>query len=137
MRYKGEAGKIWELCKQVIRKRDGDKCVICGTSGLEGVNAQTGHFIPSGACGAYLRFNIRNLHLSCYRCNINLGGNGAIFAKSLENKYGKEFVDRIHADRSKIIKADKLFYAKQREELERLLNRTAKELFDDTKDYQT
>ena len=29
-------GKLWELCKQLVRKRDGHSCVSCGKTGLVG-----------------------------------------------------------------------------------------------------
>jgi hypothetical protein len=102
--------KLWELCKQIIRARDGSICFICGQSGLEGSNWHTGHFIPSSTCGAYLRYDLRNLHSSCYNCNINCGGNGALFYRRLVEVYGQAFVDRIFNDQKICIKANKVFY---------------------------
>lgn len=80
-------------------------CVICGKTGLEGSGWHTGHFIPRSTCGAFLKYDLRNIHSSCYNCNINLGGNGALFMVALEKKYGREYVDGILRDRSSIIKA--------------------------------
>ena len=108
--------KLWELCKTIIRKRDGKVCFICGKKGLSGAGWHTGHFIPSSTCGAYLRFDLRNLHSSCYYCNINLGGNGAMFYKRLVEVYGQEFVDRIFQDKQVYAKVDKIFYENKIEE---------------------
>jgi len=107
---------LWELCKSIVRRRDGNTCFICGKKDLEGAGWHTGHFIPSSTCGAFLRYNLRNLHSSCYYCNINLGGNGALFLLRLEEEYGREFVDQIIRDKNISIKADILFYQKTIEE---------------------
>lgn len=101
--------KLWEVCKQLVRKRDGDRCFICGKAGLVGSNWHTGHFIPSSVCGGYLRYDIRNLASSCYACNINLGGNGALFNQRLRSVYGDEHVERIFEDRQKTIKLDLIY----------------------------
>lgn len=114
---KSAKAKVWELCKEIVRKRDGNICVICGKQNLEGSGWHTGHFIPSSTCGAFLRYDLRNLHSSCYNCNINLGGNGALFLIALENKYGRSFVDKVIQDKQKIIKADIIFYEQKKEEL--------------------
>lgn len=120
--------KLWELCKQIVRKRDGNTCLICGKGDLEGASWHTGHFIPSAACGAYLRYDLRNIHSSCYHCNINLGGNGALFYKRLVSIYGQEFVDRIFIDKQKVIKADVTFYSRKIDEYTELVKLNQKQL---------
>lgn len=125
--------KLWELCKQIIRKRDGNSCLICGKGELESANWHSGHFIPSAACGAYLRYDLRNIHSSCYHCNINLGGNGALFYKRLVDIYGQEFVDQIFRDKQITIKADVTFYSKKIDEYTELVNLSQKQLQDFTK----
>lgn len=127
--------KLWELCKQIVRKRDGNSCLICGKGELAGASWHTGHFIPSAACGAYLRYDLRNIHSSCYHCNINLGGNGALFYKRLVDIYGQEFVDRIFKDKQKIIKADVTFYSKKIAEYEELVGLSQKKLQEFIKAY--
>jgi hypothetical protein len=120
--------KLWELCKQIIRKRDGNVCIICGKGELEGANWHGGHFIPSAACGAFLRYDLRNIHSSCYHCNINLGGNGALFYKRLVDIYGQDFVDGVFRDKQIVIKADVTFYSKKIAEYEELVNLSQKKL---------
>lgn len=101
---------LWELCKQIVRKRDGNSCFICGKANLEGAGWHTGHFVPSSTCGVFLRYDLRNLHSSCYYCNINLGGNGAMFYRRLEEIYGKDFLESIFRDKQLTTKADSFFY---------------------------
>ena len=107
--------KLWELCKQIIRlkyrNKDGTwNCYTCGKLIDEPAKAQTGHFLASSVCGAYLRYDLRNLRIQDYYCNINLGGNGATFYKNLVDREGQEYVDEIFKDKQKIIKADEWWY---------------------------
>lgn len=124
---------LWELCKRIIRKRDGNVCIICGKSGLEGSSWHTGHFIPSSSCGVFLRYDLRNLHSSCYNCNINLGGNGAMFYKVLVSKYGQDFVDQLFVDKNLITKADWIFYEKKIDEYKKIQGWDENKLLDYTK----
>jgi hypothetical protein len=120
--------KLWELCKELVRKRDGKVCVVCGKAIATKAGWHTGHFIPSSTCGAYLRYDLRNLHSSCYNCNINLGGNGALFYRSLEARYGKEFVEAIFRDKNKSVKADIIFYTEKIEQYKELTKLSRKKL---------
>lgn len=101
---------LWEHCKRIIRaiyiKDDGTwDCFTCIRRIDEPAKAQTGHFIPSGSCGAFLRYDLRNLRIQCYNCNINLGGNGAVFYKNLVEEKGQEYVDQLFKDKQKTVKA--------------------------------
>ena len=127
--------KLWELCKQIIRSRDGNICVICGKCNLDGSGWHTGHFIPSSTCGALLRYDIRNLHSSCYNCNINLGGNGAMFYVTLVKKFGQDFVDKLFQDKNQTIKADFIFYEHKINEYEKIQSWDKVKLLDHTKIY--
>lgn len=127
--------ELWELCKTIVRARDGNVCVICNKSNLEASGWHTGHFLPSGSCGAFLRYDLRNLHSSCYNCNINLGGNGAMFYKVLVIKFGQDFVDKLFIDKQKIVKADVIFYANKIAEYKKIQNWSKSELLNHTKVY--
>ena len=127
--------KLWALCKEIVRKRDGNVCVICGKKDLHGSSWHTGHFLPSSTCGAYLRYDLRNLHSSCYNCNINLGGNGAMFSRVLVEKFGQEFVDKIFEDKSRITKADAKFYEEKIKEYEKIRSWDKDKLLNYTKIY--
>lgn len=97
--------KLWEYCKEIIRKKYGPTCYVCDRGPLEGSNWHTAHLIPKAACGASLKYDLRNLRPSCYNCNINLGGNGAEFLRKMIIREGQAYVDGIYEDRNKVIKA--------------------------------
>lgn len=125
--------RLWELCKGIVRKRDGNSCFICRKENLEKGGWHTGHFIPSSTCGASLRYDLRNLHSSCYHCNINLGGNGALFYRRIEETYGKEFLESIFRDKQISIKADSLFYESKIKEYEEISSWDKTKILDYTK----
>lgn len=119
--------KLWELCKQATRKAyklpDGTwNCFTCGRRIDEPAKAQTGHFIPSGSCGAFLRYDLRNLRIQDYYCNINLGGNGATYYKALVEENGQEYVDQLFRDKQKVIKADVIWLQSKIDEYEKVLH---------------
>jgi len=55
---------------------------------------QAGHFIAS-AQGNATRYLEDNVHGQCYRCNINLGGNGAEYYPFMVEQYGLERVNEL------------------------------------------
>ncbi len=102
--------RLWELCKKLIRKKYGNKCYTCAAANLSGSNWHTAHLIPKAACGAYLKYDLRNLRPCCYNCNINLGGNGSMFYKLMVEREGQQYVDRLFQDKQKIIKAYDFYF---------------------------
>lgn len=76
--------KLWTLCREITRARYGNTCYTCGKTGLEGSSWQTGHFISSSICSAYMRYHLDNLRIQCYNCNINKSGNWLAFEDHLE-----------------------------------------------------
>ena len=125
MSLKNLKDKLWEECKRIIRKRYVDRngnwrCFTCDQLITEPRNAQTGHFIASSICGAYLRYDLRNLRIQCYKCNINAGGNGAEYYRRMVIENGQEFVDQIFQDKQKLIKADEIWYKNKIEEYKKL-----------------
>lgn len=118
--------ELWELCKQITRKKYITKegnwhCFTCGRLIDEPAKAQTGHFIPSSTCGAFLRHDLRNLRIQDYYCNINLGGNGSQFYVNMVQENGQEFVDKLFQDKQKTVKADIIFYQNLIDEYSKLL----------------
>lgn len=97
--------ELWEICKQIIRTKYGNTCFTCDRSGLAGSQWHTGHFIPKSVCGAYLKYDLRNLRPQCYRCNIDLSGNGSEFYRRMVIKEGATFVDELFKDKQKTVKA--------------------------------
>ena len=102
--------KLWELSKAITRARYGNICYTCGKGPLVGSGWHTGHFIPRSICGFYLRYDLRNLRPQCYGCNIDRGGNGAIFYRNLVRDEGQAYVDQLFAEKELITKETKDFY---------------------------
>lgn len=96
--------KLWKICVDLCRKLYGNTCYTCGKTGLSGKNWHTGHFLPRGSCGAYLKYDIRNLRPQCYNCNINLGGNGALFMRNMVIREGQDYVNKLFSERNLIVK---------------------------------
>jgi len=86
--------KFWTTFSLYIRTRDDFTCFTCGKKG-EGKGLHAGHMIPRACGGLSLYFHEENVHAQCYYCNINLGGNGAIYATKFIEKYGQETFDEI------------------------------------------
>jgi len=102
--------KLWELCKQITRKRYGNVCYACGKQGLEGSNWHTGHLYPKATLSAYMKYDLRVLRPQCYNCNINLGGNGAVYLEKMIEREGEEYLEQIRKDKMISIRADEQFY---------------------------
>jgi hypothetical protein len=97
--------KLKELCKQIVRLKYGNSCYTCGQSNLTGSNWQTGHVPwPKASLGAYLRWDLRCLRPQCWRCNINLGGMGAVAYQKMLKEEGKAFMTQLERDRQVTVK---------------------------------
>lgn len=102
--------KTWELCKAITRARYGNVCYTCGKTGLAGGSWQTGHFIARSIGGLLLKYELKNLRPQCYRCNVDLSGNGAVFYRKLVEVEGQAYVDWLFEQKSIITKETKDFY---------------------------
>jgi hypothetical protein len=88
--------RLWELCRKLVRVIYPEpKCYTCGRYGLEGQNDQTGHMWPKGSLGALLKYDVRILGRQCYFCNINMGGNGAVFYRNKIREKGAEWMEKM------------------------------------------
>jgi hypothetical protein len=104
--------RLWELCRQLADILYPPRCFTCGAP-ISGSNKQLGHFIASSVCGAYLRYDIRNLRWQCMRCNCFAGGNGAIYYRRLVETEGQKYVDQLFRDKQITVKADVIFYMRK------------------------
>jgi len=104
--------KLWELCKQIIRKKWGNSCYTCGATGLIGNNWHTGHMFSKASLGAYLKYDLRVLRPQCYNCNINRGGMGADFYERMLREIGPLEMEKLQKDRQVSVKAYE-HYSKQ------------------------
>lgn len=113
--------KLWKATREIILseyERNGKHyCYTCDRE-VDGSNRQVGHFIPKAACPAELKYNLDNLRIQCYHCNINLGGNQSEFYRRLEKDCGKEYIDNLFKLKHSLVKADELWYEKKIKEYE-------------------
>lgn len=72
-------------------------CFTCGSVIDMAKKAHTGHCFPSGFTGATLRYDLRNLRIQDYRCNINFGGNGAVFLQRLRTELGDPVIEELYS----------------------------------------
>lgn len=76
--------KLDVVFNRYIRERDNNICYCCGST----TQPQAGHFIPKSVTGLELRYNEKNVHCQCVRCNKWLGGNLSVYSVKLEEQYG-------------------------------------------------
>lgn len=127
--------KLWKELKSLIHTRDNRVCITCGATNLSGHNCQAGHFIPSAACGGFLRYDLRNVWTQCARCNLFLGGAGAEYTRALEKMFGKKFVDKILIDKYTNIRLDNEYLEGLTDYYRSLASLTDKQLMKLTKTY--
>ena len=84
-----------------VRLRDSGKgCISCGSACGEssvGGSGDAGHFRSRGSA-PHLRFDERNCHLQCKRCNRYLSGNVADYRVGLVGRIGLDAVVALEAD---------------------------------------
>ena len=117
--------KRWKLTSQYVRQSQSDphtgigQCVTCGEV-KHYKELQAGHFIPQ-AQGNAVKWDLRNIHPQCYRCNINLGGNGAEYYPYMEEVYGKEVIDELRRLSNTSVKITRQEHQEAIEDLNKLL----------------
>lgn len=96
---------IWQECRRITFEQYGTDCYTCKQKNLVGRNLHCGHMWPKASLGASLKYDIRILRPQCYSCNINLGGQGAIFYKKMLKDEGKIYVNKLEQLRNVTVKA--------------------------------
>lgn len=87
-----QAIRAREACHKYIRARDKDKpCVSCGAAESQ-CKRNAGHYRPSGINSA-LRYDERNVHGQCEKCNTHLSGNLVAYRKTLIERLGLDVVE--------------------------------------------
>ena len=94
--------KLWKVFALYIKERDKRQCFTCSKK-VEGSNCHAGHYVPKSIGGLALYFHEQNVHVQCYRCNINLGGFGAMYHQKMIKKYGQEAVDELWRIKNQVI----------------------------------
>ena len=94
MRYKGIKGKVWEIVRSYIKKRE-KNCYTCGKMNLEGIDAQCGHYRTVAEVGSNNTrcWDKKVIHLQCSYCNGPRAGAQAKYRARLVQDYGKKWVD--------------------------------------------
>lgn len=114
--------KLWKLCKEITLKRYGNDCYTCPSKDLQGSNCQLGHFISSSICSAEMRYELRNLRIQCYSCNIHKSGNWPVFEKNLKRDgIDVDYLKR-HNEETKGEQYDTIWYTEQIERYQLLLD---------------
>jgi hypothetical protein len=77
-----------------IRERDkGQMCISCGQH-INGVK-HASHYYSAGG-HSNVRFNENNVHVSCYKCNVQLSGNLLNYQIAIRDKIGGEELMKLH-----------------------------------------
>lgn len=102
-RYKGIKGKVWDAVKESVRRRE-KHCYTCGALDLQGINAQSGHYLPVGYVGSNntLSWDSRQIHMQCARCNGVGQGMQSKYREHLIKDYGEEVVIQMEKDQYKV-----------------------------------
>jgi hypothetical protein len=87
-----------KTCNTYIRMRDGKHCISCGKSDPSKVY-HAGHFKAQGGNSA-LRFDDKNIHVQCYRCNVELSSNQSAYREALIKKIGIDEVERLETTKN-------------------------------------
>lgn len=78
----------------ILARDAGLPCISCGS--ITG-KPQAGHYLSVGSRPG-LRYTEFNIHLQCYRCNCELGGNAIMYRIGLVKKIGLEAVETLEND---------------------------------------
>lgn len=117
-RLKKAKKDLEKISHDFIRRRDSindyeikGHCIDCGKLS-EGSMFQTGHFIPSGSCGALLRYHPLNMHGQHGGCNCGYNQEKVKidYTMVMIQRYGIDEVTKLRQLKNKSIKADILFY---------------------------
>ncbi len=90
--------RIWELCKQIVRKENkrtaqGDLiCYTCGKIITDLADAHTSHWRKKSILSLRHKYDIRVLKVSCRKCNMYFDGNEAEYTLRLIRDYGTDYV---------------------------------------------
>ena len=91
--------KADQAFSQYIRQKNAvDSIAVCVTCGIAKPwkEMQAGHFVSRSKHA--LRYDERNVHVQCYRCNVPLKGNYPSYALFLQKKYGNNILESLLAE---------------------------------------
>jgi len=93
------------VCHKYILTRDeGQPCISCGSYPKR---YEAGHFMSSGGNGN-VRYNEKNIHAQCHKCNCYLSGNLNMYRVSLIEKIGLSEVEKLEKKEVKVYSVEEL-----------------------------
>lgn len=97
--------KLDEIYSQYTRRAASDESgyinCYCGAR-VQWRESDNSHYIPRGCLS--LRYDPRNTHPSCRKCNRFMGGNLQSYAIFLRAKYGDSILEDLDREKRKIVK---------------------------------
>lgn len=102
--------KLWQLCKEIIRAKYPHNCYTCGAQNLVGMNLHCGHMWAKASLSNHLKYDLRVLRPQCYRCNIHLGGMGAVFFEKMQKEVGTKAMNALIKEKQITVKADEIWF---------------------------
>lgn len=88
--------KLWQLCKEITRKKYPPICYTCDKRLTSKNDMHTGHGKAKSILPLKYQYDIRGLRIQCYACNIHHGGMTDIFITKLEReKEGLKFLKEV------------------------------------------
>ena len=100
-----EQKRLDDLFSRYIRNRDCPngfgRCISCGAV-VTPKNGDCGHYIPRQHIAT--RYDPKNCHIQCRKCNRMKDGNIEGYTKGLIRKYGEGIIDELNAKRHSTMK---------------------------------
>jgi hypothetical protein len=101
---------FYSPCIRLRDSEDGGITTVCYTCGktIPINDAQNGHFVPRAA--KPIKYDERNTHAQCYRCNVALKGNLTVYAERMINDYGVDIIAELNHAGAKHFKGSREYY---------------------------
>jgi len=116
--------ELWEVCRKIVFFLYGNDCYTCDATNLQGSNRQCGHLPwPKSILPSLMKYDIRLLRTQCGRCNIWLSGNQVEGYKRMVEEIGQIEMDKLDAERRKVIPASIIDWLNRLEEYKKLLEK--------------
>jgi 5-methylcytosine-specific restriction endonuclease McrA len=92
-----DTGKLKNSTQTAVNKLcrlldQGRPCISCGRPDEGGRKRNASHYKSRGS-NSFLRYNLRNLTMSCSRCNLELSGNLLGYREGIIERYGQAMLD--------------------------------------------
>lgn len=91
-------GRVWNLCRAIIRIQYPNICVSCGEENLEGTNWHTGHYFRKKFIPMQMKYDLRLLRPQCRSCNMRKHGNLEYYTVHLLQNHPKNYILDIYKD---------------------------------------